>query len=83
MAWRTAERSHGRNTAVQRATALATGSGVPGGTTPVPLQMSNAVGAIAPNTPATYRFAARYFNLGGTPSPGPVRSAMIFTLDYQ
>ncbi|WP_082016546.1 fimbrial protein [Cupriavidus sp. IDO] len=66
---------------------VASGAGIQivnaSGTTPVPLQISNAMGAIAPNTPATYRFAARYFNLGGTPSPGTVRSAMIFTLDYQ
>ncbi|MFJ4288633.1 fimbrial protein [Cupriavidus sp. NPDC089707] len=51
--------------------------------TPVPLQVRNALGDIAANVPSTYRFFARYVALGGTPSPGMVSSAMIFTLDYQ
>ncbi len=53
------------------------------GTAPVPLQVRNAMGSIAPNVPATYRFGARYVGLGGTPSPGMVSSAMVFTMDYQ
>ncbi|WP_439684715.1 fimbrial protein [Cupriavidus oxalaticus] len=53
------------------------------GSAPVPLQVRNAMGNIAANVPSTYRFGARYVALGGTPSPGTVSSAMIFTLDYQ
>ncbi|MDK3023027.1 fimbrial protein [Cupriavidus taiwanensis] len=53
------------------------------GTAPVPLQVRNAMGNIQANTPATYRFGARYASLGGTPSPGTVTSSMVFTLDYQ
>ncbi|WP_240804974.1 fimbrial protein [Cupriavidus oxalaticus] len=53
------------------------------GSAPVPLQVRNAMGNIAPNVAAIYRFGARYVALGGTPSPGTVSSAMVFTLDYQ
>lgn len=54
-----------------------------GGTAPVPLQVRNAMGNIMARVPATYRFGARYAALGGTPSPGNVSSAMVFTMDYQ
>ncbi|MDQ0142537.1 fimbrial protein [Cupriavidus necator] len=53
------------------------------GTAPVPLQVRNAMGSIQANTPATYRFGARYASLGGSLSPGSVTSSMVFTLDYQ
>ena len=66
---------------------MASGAGVQivnaSGTAPVPLQVRNAMGNITANVPATYRFGARYIGLGGTPSPGTVSSAMIFTMDYQ
>ncbi|MHA3013409.1 Fimbrial protein [Cupriavidus necator] len=66
---------------------MASGAGVQivnaSGTEPVPLQVRNAMGNITANVPATYRFGARYIGLGGTPSPGTVSSAMIFTMDYQ
>ncbi|SCU75597.1 Fimbrial protein [Cupriavidus necator] len=66
---------------------MASGAGVQivnaSGTAPVPLQVRNAMGNITASVPATYRFGARYIGLGGTPSPGTVSSAMVFTMDYQ
>ncbi|WP_354682918.1 fimbrial protein [Cupriavidus necator] len=53
------------------------------GTAPVPLQVRTAMGNIAANVPATYRFGARYVALGGMPTPGLISSSMVFTLDYQ
>lgn len=66
---------------------MASGAGVQivnaSGTAPVPLQVRNAMGNLTASVPATYRFGARYIGLGGTPSPGTVSSAMVFTMDYQ
>lgn len=50
---------------------------------PMPMQTRVSEGTISANQQYSYTFSAQYKRLTGTASPGAVRSALIYTFDYQ